>query len=45
MSLVSINIRGLGGCEVEVPKRTVVKEKPGIVCAQETKLVNLCSLR
>jgi len=42
MSLISINIRGLGGgIEWNYLGSIVRKENPGVVCCQETKLVNV----
>jgi len=44
MSLISLNVRGLGGdIKWKYMQELVWKEKPGIVCLQETKRVNLPS--
>jgi len=46
MSLISINIRGLGvDVKWKYLQELVMREKPGILCIQETKVVHLCSQR
>jgi len=41
MSLISINIRGLGGgLKWKYLHSIVRRENPGVVCIQETKLLN-----
>jgi len=44
MNLISLNIIGLGGdVKWNYLKSLIIKEKPGIVCIQETKLISLRS--
>jgi len=46
MSLISINIRGLGrDIKWKYFQNIVRKERPGVICIQETKLVNINSKR
>jgi len=42
MKLLSINVRGLGGEKKwKYIKELIVMEKPGLLCVQETKLINV----
>jgi len=42
MKVISLNVRGLGGdIKWKYIKELIGKEKPGIMCAQETKLISV----